>query len=472
MSNLLNLDKSFNLKQAPVETNIINLKRFKYSLSTRKLSIDLSNKVLPDDLLDRVKIFLKEKYPELVRQAFGSTEYKKKLYEVISTYTSEKNFRETHSETVSKYGHDRLVNLLLDSIAGLDVLEELLKIPTLTDINVNAYDDIWIDDYLTGKRKTDLKFESKQVYETIVNKLMNEAGTSWSHVKPQASGALPQLRFDVLGSDLSPDITLSIRVHSKKLRISSQTIIETKQASAKMVAFMEEIMKARTKIMVSGQTGTGKTELMKWLIGSIPTRDRILALEDLKELFLKEKYPDKNIVEWLTREIFDESIESWDLGKLAQVSLRHYPNWFVVGETRGKELYHMIKVAQTGHSLLTGIHADDAEDQIPRSIDLMKEFISDSDEVYGKKLTKNLNIGIHLDRIGEREIRTITKFVEFEGYENSEVQFRTLFEYDDFTGEHIQKDCVSEKLLKLLVRSPEVNLEKIDFILPKSKLVI
>lgn len=471
MSNIIQSNNVYQFTPSSTESNLINLKRFRYSLSSKKLSTNLINQRLDDALLEEIKTDLKENYPELVRNAFGDQEKKKELYEVISSLISSKQYIEKHKEAISKNSHDLLVSMLVDSIAGLDVLEELLKRPTITDININAYDDIWIDDYMTGEEKTDLKFESKDAYIAVLNKLMNEAKTSWSHTKPQAKGSLPQLRFDIVGFDISDNVTCSIRVHSKELRINKESMLKTKQASIEMISFFEEVMKTKIKLIVSGQTGAGKTELMKWLVSLIP-KGRIISIEDLKELFLKNKFPDKNISEWTTRESLGSDERDWDLGELTKFALRHYPKYLIIGETRGKELFHMIKAAQTGHGLLSGIHSDDAEEQIDRMIDLMKEFANDSEESYGKKLTRYLNLGAHTDRVGENKTRTITKLVEFEGYENGKEITRTLFEYDYVLERHVIKNPISDKLYKILLKETSVDLNKIDFILPSSVAVV
>lgn len=465
LTNQISFERIYNIRPTLVHSNLINLRKYRFK-TTNQVNPSFSKTRIPEDVLEDVKEYLKENHKELVRESFGNKEKKEELSLLISEYISSKEFLEKYQESVETFQHDELVDLLVDSIAGLDVLEELLKIPTITDININSYDDIWVDDYQVGPYKTNIKFESRQAYEAVLNKLINQAGVSWSVKSPQISGALPNLRFDIVGFDISEKITTSLRIFAKELRISEESLVQTGQASEQMVKFLKLLMKVNAKILVSGPTGSGKTELIKLLIGFIPDHKRIISIEDLKELMLKELYPNKNIAEWLTRVNVNSDDPDWDYGELIRVAMRHYPKWLVIGECRGPEVYHMIKSGQTGHNFISSIHASDAQEQIDRMIALMHEFAPGDDHVYGQRLTQNINVGIHLERIGKNQQRTITKIVEFIGYENKKPIYNTLFEYNREKGIHVFKSAMSDRLYKLFV-SEGINLDDISFMLPK-----
>lgn len=447
----------------------ITLPAFLYQLESQHFSHDLSNLTLPTGLLDTVKNFLKEDHPDQVRRTFGDLDERKKLKEIVSHYISSKKVIDEYKDSLGGLSHSQLVTLIDEDIAGFGAIDPLFSIPTLTDININGPNSIWIDDYLHGPSKTDIQFKNMGEYHQLLAKMMNAANTGYSLAKPQASGALPRIRFDILGYDISEFPTCSMRIISKKLRITKDSFIKRNQGNSQMLTFLEDLMHGDISLTVSGATGSGKTELMRFLFGFIPNDKRIITIEDLKELYLEDLYPEKNIVSWVTRYEFFEQKNPIDLSKLVKTALRHFPKWLGIGETRGNELYHMVEAAQTGHNVLTGIHSEEGE-VVERMITILQDYLPSSEELYGKKIVKNLPINIHNERIGKQRI--ITSLSEFTSYKLGKAESNILFKYDRDSKQHIQTGLCSPKLWERLSRDPRVNLDKISFLSPQQKIVV
>lgn len=447
------------------EKNQLDINVFRFNLRSSRFKKGLIKEKIPKNLLETVKKYLKDNHQDMIKEAFGDLEIKQELSNIISHYISSNKITEQYKDSLGEITHSELVQTIVDEISGFGPLEYLFNIPSLTDIHLNGPNNIWIDDYRYGPRKVDTKFESKESYNALLSKLMNESNTFINYQNPQTKGALPRLRFDIIGQDLSKNVSCSIRVLSKELRINENTIFETNQASAEMLQFLQEIMKTRMRIIVSGETGAGKTEWMRFIAGYIPLGKKIITIEDVEELHLDHIY-EGNISAWTTRNnVNADKALIWDLGHLVKVALRHNPKWLILGETRGAEIYHMMEAAQTGHGILTGVHSESAEGQIDRIITLLHEYKNGDDNVYGKTLTQYLDIGIHLERVGERQLRTVTKIVEFHDYYNNQLDYTTLFEYDHKTKKHVKKGQLSNELALRLSKDPMVNLSAIDFMI-------
>ncbi|WP_208443852.1 ATPase, T2SS/T4P/T4SS family, partial [Pantoea agglomerans] len=141
---------------------------------------------------------------------------------------------------------------------------------------------------------------------------------------------------------------MSLRVSRPRLALRKDNFIEF--APEFMYEFFEKFIKLRTNIVISGETGTGKTEFQKLLASFIDFKYKIVLIEDTAETFLKEMFPDKDILSWLT----SADVTITDLIKAA---LRNNPRWILVTETRGKEAYEMIQAVLSGHHVVTSLHA-------------------------------------------------------------------------------------------------------------------
>ena len=143
----------------------------------------------------------------------------------------------------------------------------------------------------------------------LCNKFVNASGQTWTHSKPRCDADFPNMRISVVGFDISKDgISLAIRKFSKTLRINDQNIVSDGLACAEMIPLFGAMMKSRARILISGETGTGKTEFMKYLIGHKKKTDKLIAMQDIDEMNLKHIYSkDWNVKTWLTREREDAS---------------------------------------------------------------------------------------------------------------------------------------------------------------------
>ena len=156
----------------------------------------------------------------------------------------------------------------------------------------------------------------------------------------------------------------------------------------------------------------GKTELQKYLVGFMKEDTRIILLEDEYETFLKELYPNLDIVTWIT--FNNQENISKEMRKLIKQALRNNPEWLIISEVRGEEAKELYSSLTTGHPLITTIHSKSAYKSIERLAYLMD--ISLDNLLLVEDLIDYLNIAVHMDKMVDEKgnvIRYIKEIVEY-----------------------------------------------------------
>lgn len=430
LRNLISVEKLFFLKE-----------KSRQVLPKSRLSKQLSEKLIED-----IKEYLTEdKYRELIKDSFGNKRKKEQLRTVIHSHISSKEFLDTYS--IGDLTLDEATNILVEKIAGIDVLQKLSEIPTVTDIKVVAWDSIWVDDIYKGKYKTEVQFESEQDYLELCQRFSFASGKNFSNARPSINAVFPHMRVNIVGFDLSPKTSMSIRIVSKQLRVSEDSMKETGYATKKMIELLRRTFATHSHL-ISGATGTGKTELLRYLTAYIKPQSSLIMIEDTPETYLDELYPDKSIDMWKNRESADGNLEYGYRFHLRN-AMRQNPDYITVQESRGGEARDIVKASTTGHIVSSTLHAETAQDAVHRMIDMCQEDQFHPAEYYGRMICRNFKIGVHIERFGK--IRKINQIVEYVDYQDGEVMANVLFEYDPITDTHYQVDKMSSGLWNKLL---------------------
>ena len=176
-----------------------------------------------------------------------------------------------------------------------------------------------------------------------------------------------------------------------------------------MLDFFRAAALTKSNMVISGTTGTGKTELHKLISGFIPFEDRILLIEDTPETFMKEMFKDKDVYSWVTS-------ENVSVTPLIKAGLRNHPTWIMVTETRGSEAYEMIQAVLSGHSIITSLHATEARAIPSRFINMAKMGYELSEEALKQDIRMYFNFGIHIRKAKYHGhvIRYLSEIIEFD----------------------------------------------------------
>jgi pilus assembly protein CpaF len=223
--------------------------------------------------------------------------------------------------------------------------------------------------------------------------------------------------------------------------------------------FFKDFMVTTGNMCVAGETGTGKTELSKLVLGYVPNEDRIVSIQDVNELHLSKLYPGRNIMNWLTKE------KKFTIADGVKASLRANPKWIVVAETRGAEAWELLQATLTGHFMITTLHANSAL-MIPRRFVSMAKTAVDIDEgLLMEDILTNFDLGAFIKRItyvdrhgNGHTIRYLAELVEY-GVDKSRMLFKQEFRRGQFYVTSGQEQ-ISEGLAR---RMEEVDLEPFQF---------
>ena len=206
----------------------------------------------------------------------------------------------------------------------------------------------------------------------------------------------------------------------------------------------QAMIEVGSNIAIAGETGTGKTELQKLLVGFIPWDQKIVTGEDTLEGHFKTLYPDKDIMSWLTT----NSVSFTDLIKAA---LRNNPAWIIISETRGKEAYEMIQSVLSGHRIITTLHSVNARAIPSRIVHMVKEGHQVDEKPLTESIYRYFDFGIHIKRkkINGKTVRYLSEIVEYLDGEEANTVFEMKVRGDKFMPKiGVLSDNFKEKLLE------------------------
>ena len=439
--------------------NTIDIHKFNYQARADKEKTYARKGKVSTAILKEIRDFLSNNHKKLFQESIVDRKKRNNIGAVITEYISQQKI------FVPGYSVDELIKYIVDALAGLDVLEPLLDDEKITDINVNGPKQIWVDHLEKGYYLTDIKFSNEEQLYSVAMKIANASGQQLTSAKPYADCFFPGMRINIVTHHIcNLGISLDIRKFAKTVRINDRSILETKQANEEMLKAIEAFVRSKLNILIAGPTGSGKTELAKYMIKHIPQKDRLIMLEDTPEMRLEELYPDKHIVPMQCRFTDDEST-TIDYIKLLKNSLRKNPTRIGVGEVRGEEAVYMIEIFNTGHDggFSTG-HASSAADMVKRLVQMcLRSGMDLNSNVIGEWVTSTFDIVIFQERM-EDGVRRIKEICELVDYKNDKPITNTLYEletgkYYRENGEikhieckHVQKGFVELETAKKLKR--------------------
>ncbi len=257
----------------------------------------------------------------------------------------------------------QLVKEVLDEALGLGPLEDLLADDSVTEIMVNARDQIYIEQ---GGRPglSKVTFSSEQQMMNVIERIVTPLGRRVDEKTPYVDARLHDgSRVHVIIPPLAlRGPTITIRKFPKK-RIMASDLVKFGSMTDEIADFLRACVEAKLNIVVSGGTGSGKTTLLNVLSNFIPASERIITVEDAAELQLGQDH----VVRLETRPKNIEGEGEVSIRDLIKCCLRMRPDRIVVGECRGGEALDMLSAMNTGHSgSLTTVHANNPRESLGR----------------------------------------------------------------------------------------------------------
>jgi len=270
---------------------------------------------------------------------------------------------ETFKIPLNMAERENIFTEILDEVLGYGPLEPLLKDPSVSDILVNTYKNIYIE-RLGRLEPTDARFKDDAHLMRIIDKIVSSVGRRIDESSPMVDARLPDgSRVNAIIPPLAIDgPLLSIRRFAVN-PLELDDLIAYQTLTPEIAEILKGIVKAKLNIIISGGTGSGKTTLLNVISRFIPEDERIVTIEDAAELQMKQEH----LARLETRPPNIEDRGEVTQRDLVRNSLRMRPDRIIVGEVRGKEAFDMLQAMNTGHDgSLTTIHANSARDSLMR----------------------------------------------------------------------------------------------------------
>ena len=271
-------------------------------------------------------------------------------------------------DNISDVDKDRLIELVVDEAVGLGVLEPLLVDPAITEVMVNAFDEVYVERNGT-LRRSDVEFSSDAAVRGIIERIVFPLGRRIDELSPMVDARLPD--GSRLNAVISPISLRGACVTIRKFPTTRPTLddlVQNGTLAMPLARLLSWCVVSRVNILVSGGTGSGKTTLLNVLASQIPSAQRIVTIEDSAELQISHPH----VVKLEARPPSIEGRGAVTIRDLVKNALRMRPDRIVVGEVRGAEAADMLVAMNTGHEgSMTTLHANNPRDALARLETLM-----------------------------------------------------------------------------------------------------
>ena len=303
-------------------------------------------------------------------------------------------------------------------------LKEYLENEDITDVSYDNDGQI----HLKTLSKGIYRVENPAVNNTFMEKLAfqcsNVMGKTFNMAHPFLDAESAELRLNFVHDSIATNgIACVIRKTPAKVRLQKEKIIADKYIEPDIHDFLEYCIKGHCNIIVCGETGSGKTELVKYLASKIREDEKIITIEDTLELHLDKIFPHRDIVAMKTNNIASYS-------DVLVTCMRQNPKWILLSEVRSAEAVLAVRNSiSSGHYILSTIHADKAA-SIPNRMYSLLETSQEIDQ-FLKTIHRYVQIGIYVrgytDKATHKFIREIAEVTEFYVTDDNEAESNTLY---------------------------------------------
>jgi pilus assembly protein CpaF len=322
---------------------------------------------------------------------------------------------------------EMLVEQVINEVFGLGPLEPLVNDPSISDILVNTYDQVFVE--IDGKlHKTDVRFRDDRHLLQVIDRIVSAVGRRIDESSPMVDARLADgSRVNAIIPPLAVDGPhMSIRKFRRDV-LSADDLERNGTLTPEMLVLLEGCVKAQLNILITGGTGSGKTTLLNVLSESIPTDERIVTIEDSAELQLRQPH----VVRLETRPPNIEGSGHVSQRQLVINSLRMRPDRIIVGEVRGAEAIDMLQAMNTGHDgSLTTLHANTTRDGLHRLETMVSMAnLNLPEKGVRQQIASAIDLVVHVSRLSDGN-RKIVSIAEIVGMESEVITMQELFLFE------------------------------------------
>lgn len=306
---------------------------------------------------------------------------------------------------------ETLAGRLRSDVFGAGPLDPLLALPGVTDVLVNGTTGVWVDRG-RGLERAPIELVDASSVRRLAVRLATHAGRRLDETAPFVDGLLPGgVRLHaVLPPLVEGAAHISLRVprpHPPRL----EQLAATGTCDASGLTVLRRIVAARVAFVISGGTGSGKTTLLASLLGEVAGAERIVVVEDVRELHVDHPH----VIRLEGRAPNVEGRGEITLSTLVRQSLRMRPDRLVVGEVRGAEVRELLSALNTGHEGGCGtVHANTSGDVLTR-FEALGALAAMSADAVRSQLASAVQVVVHLRREGAERVVAEVGVIEWSG---------------------------------------------------------
>lgn len=363
--------------------------------------------------------------------------------------------RESKEVPMTLAERNKLRKELFYAIRKLDVLQELVDDPHITEIMINGPDCIFIE--RDGQLfQSELRFDSQEKLQNIIQQIVSDCNRVVNEASPIVDARLRNgARVNVVLSPVAlngPIVTIR-RFPDKPIMM--EDLVAFGSVTEEVCDWLSKLVRAKYNIFISGGTGSGKTTFLNALSYFIPKEERIITIEDSAELQILGI---PNLVRMETRNANVEGCKEITIRDLIKTSLRMRPDRIIVGEVRGGEAFDMMQCLNTGHdgSMSTG-HANSSKDMLSRLENMILMGMEIPLTAIKQQIASGIDIIVHLGRLRDKS-RKVLEIVEVQGFAEGEIIMKPLYQFVE-TGE----DAQGRVLGSMQKRGELTYVEKLQF---------
>ena len=289
-------------------------------------------------------------------------------------------------------------------------LKPYLEDDDITDISYDNNGQVHLKTLSKGIFRVDNPAINNSFMEKLAFQCSNVMGKTFNMAHPFLDAESAELRLAFIHESVSRNgVACVVRKTPAKIRLQKEKIVADKYVELDIVDFLEQCVLGHCNIIVSGETGSGKTELVKYLASKIAETEKVITIEDTLELHLDRIFPHRDIVAMKTNNIASYT-------DILEACMRQNPKWILLSEVRSAEAVLAVRNSiSSGHYILSTIHADKAS-SIPNRMYSLLETNQDLDQ-FMSSICRYIQLGIYVRGYTDkathsfkREIAEVTEF--------------------------------------------------------------
>lgn len=304
-------------------------------------------------------------------------------------------------------------------------LKSLLDDDDITDISYDNNGQIWIRSLTQGSIRVEVNGATPEFIEKLAFQCSNVMGTTFNNAKPFLDAESSELRLNFVHPSIATNgIAMVIRKTPAKIRLEKEKLLKDDYFTQDIHDILIKCVEGHCNIIVSGETGSGKTEFVKYLASHTKTNEKIITIEDTLELHLDKIFPQRDIVAMKTNNVASYT-------DVLVTCMRQNPKWILLSEVRSAEAVTAVRNSiSSGHNILSTIHADKAS-AIPYRLYSLMETDLDVNQ-FLSTIYRYIQLGVHIRAYYSKEKgkfhREVDEVTEFYVDENNQPKSRTIYQ--------------------------------------------